>query len=77
LAADARLRAALAHAATAWWREHATIAEAVALWQAALQAAVETPAPSHPAGWPGHLDADGTTHLRSVLDEFGVEVDFL
>jgi hypothetical protein len=77
LSGDSRLRAELAHAAAGWCREHATLAEAMTAWQQVLQAAIETPAPDRPAGWPGHLVADGTAHLRAVLDEFGVNVDFL
>jgi hypothetical protein len=70
LAADAPLRARLAAAGHAWWREHATIDHAVRAWEQLLADAAATAAP------PRH-GQDHSDGLRATLAEFGVQVDFL
>lgn len=77
LAADRPLREALGRAAQAWWRAHATPAIAAAAWEPLLRRAAGLSAPPRPAGWPAHLTADGTSSARTILDEFGIAVDFL
>ena len=72
LAHDAALRSALGSAARAWWARHATVAHAVAAWQALIDDAASLPVPPRPAGWPAHLDADGGGTLRAVLDQLGI-----
>jgi hypothetical protein len=72
LANDAALRAALGDAARAWWERHATVAQAVQSWTALLDDARTRPAPPRPAGWPAHLDADGSVTTTAILDQFGV-----
>jgi hypothetical protein len=75
LANDPALRASLGRAARAWWEEHATVPRAVEAWTALLEEARTLPAPSRPAGWPPHLDADGGGLATSILEQFGV-VDY-
>ncbi|HEY1306093.1 MAG TPA: hypothetical protein VGF24_21215 [Vicinamibacterales bacterium] len=77
LAADPSLAANLGGAAQAWWREHATLSQAVTAWQAALQEAASLAPPRHGEDWPPHLTADGTARARAILGEFAVTVDFL
>ena len=71
LAADARLREALGIAGKTWWHAHATVAQASAAFERILREAVTLGAAS-----PEHV-ADGSEHAREILNEFGVEVDFL
>lgn len=73
LAADAALRAGLGTAARAWWATHATIDRAVASWLPVLSEAATLPRPERPEGWPGHLDADGSSLTRQILVECGYE----
>jgi hypothetical protein len=77
LSADATLRDELGAAARHWWRGGATVAHAVDRWEAILGEAVSLPAPTPAAHWPPHLTADGTEHARAILNDFGVDVDFL
>jgi hypothetical protein len=73
LASDASLRATLGSAARAWWAEHATVAHAVEAWRRLLAEAAMLPAPPRPAGWPPHLDADGSELMLATLETFGQE----
>jgi hypothetical protein len=73
LAGDAALRAALGTAARAWWAQHATVAHAVSAWRALIEEAAALPVPLRPAGWPAHLDADGSGLTAKILDEFGTD----
>ena len=71
LAADPSLRSALGAAGLAWWRAHATIEHAAAGWEAILrEAATLDSASPQPV-------ADGSESARRILEDFGVEVDFL
>jgi hypothetical protein len=76
LSADAALRQALGAAGHTWWQSHATAAHAAAAWTAWLAKVSQEPERRG-----GSLDppeaADGSEHARSVLEEFGVQVDFL
>jgi len=72
LADDAALRASLGRAARAWWEQHATVPRAVDAWNALLDEARTLTAPPRPAGWPAHLDADGSGLTTSILEEFGL-----
>jgi hypothetical protein len=72
LANDAALRASLGRAARVWWEQHATVAHAVEAWKALLDEARALPTPPRPAGWPAHLDADGSGLTTSILDQFGL-----
>ena len=76
LCVDGALRATLGAAAEAWWREHATVEQAVVAWDQVLREALLIPAP-RPANLPPALSADGTGRARELLAPFGVEVDFL
>ena len=71
LANDPALRASLGQAARAWWKQHATVPHAVAAWRALLDEARTLAAPPRPAGWPAHLDADGSGPAASILEQFG------
>ena len=75
LATDATLRAALGSAARAWWADHATLDHAVASWQAVLETALLFPMLPRPAGWPPHLEADGTRLARTILADSDVDFD--
>lgn len=75
LAADRALRASLGTAGHAWWGAHATVAHAVAAWRSVLGEAAGLDAPPRPAGWPAHLQADGTARARATLRECGASVD--
>ncbi|HKE84944.1 MAG TPA: hypothetical protein VKB50_14380 [Vicinamibacterales bacterium] len=77
LATDSSLAANLGRAAQAWWREHATLSQAVTAWQAALKEAASLAPPRRGEDWPPHLTADGTARARAILGEFAVTVDFL
>lgn len=70
LAAEPALREQLGRAARTWCEEHATPAHAIAAWRRILDAPGLPPSPPFPG-------ADGSEHLRSVLDDFGVTVDLL
>ena len=70
LAADPGLRRTLGVNARAWWRQHATLDHAVAAWETILAGAALS-APSARAA------ADHSTHVRALLEPFGVNVDFL
>ena len=72
LANDAALRASLSGAARTWWEQHATVAHAVEAWKALLDDARTRPAPPRPAGWPAHLDADGSGTTTAILEQFGL-----
>ena len=72
LAGDPALRASLGDAARAWWAQHATVAHAIEAWRALLRDAATLPVPPRPAGWPAHLDADGSGLATAILEEFGV-----
>jgi hypothetical protein len=72
LANDAALRGSLSAAAREWWARHATVAHAVEAWRALLDDAHSYPAPARPAGWPAHLDDDGSGLARAILEEFGI-----
>jgi hypothetical protein len=72
LATDAAMRRALGTAARAWWARYATVAHAVTAWQALLEQARSLEPPPRPAGWPAHLDADGSERAKAILDEIGV-----
>ena len=72
LANDAALRASLGRAARAWWEQHATVSHAVAAWRQLLDEARAIAAPARPAGWPAHLDADGSGLAASILEQFGL-----
>ncbi len=74
LAADAALRSAAGAAGLAWWQAHATVEHAAAAWPSLLAEAASLEA-AHPAGWPGHLQADGTERARSILRDAGASVD--
>jgi hypothetical protein len=76
LSGDAALRASLGSAARAWWEQHATVAHAVEAWKALLDEARTLPVPARPAGWPAHLDADGSGVATRILDEFDVGAAF-
>jgi hypothetical protein len=71
LAHDPALRATLGRAARAWWEQHATVRHAVEAWHALLDEARTRAVPARPAGWPAHLEADGSTLATAVLDQFG------
>jgi hypothetical protein len=71
LAGDASVGRALGAAAGTWWQAHATIDHAVAGWEAVLHEALTF----RPAS-PQHV-ADGSGRARDILEEMGVEVDFL
>jgi hypothetical protein len=73
LSSEPELRASLGRAARAWWERHATVPHAVEAWQRVLTEAVMVPAPSRPAGWPSHLDDDGSRRAREVLAPFGLD----
>lgn len=75
LAADAALRGALGRAGRDWWRAHASAGAAADAWRPILAEAARLDPPARPAGWPPHLDADGTGRARAMLAEFGVTVD--
>lgn len=75
LAGDPALRASLGSAGQTWWRAHATVEHAVTAWTRLLEDAAARHVPPRPAGWPAHLDADGTADARAILAEFGVAVD--
>lgn len=77
LSTDAVLRASLGAAAQAWWRQHATMAPAVAAWRRILDRAASLQAPPHPSDWPPHLTADGTAAAREILRAFGLTIDLL
>ena len=77
LANDAQLRRDLGRAAHAWWREHATVDQAVRAWRSILDEAGSLGPPRRPDNWPRHLTADGTERARELLGEFGATVDFL
>ena len=77
LASDRRLREQLGQAAQAWWRQQATAQHAAAAWLPVLEEAASVAPPARPAGWPAHLDADGTERARASLREFGVASDLL
>ena len=72
LANDAALRASLGDAARAWWAQHATVAHAVNRWGMVLDEARTLPVPPRLAGWPAHLDADGSGTMTAVLEQFGL-----
>jgi hypothetical protein len=72
LANDAALRASLSGAARTWWEQHATVAHAVEAWKGLLDDARTRPAPPRPAGWPAHLDADGSGTTTAILEQFGL-----
>jgi hypothetical protein len=71
LANDAALRRSLGRAARTWWEEHATVSHAIDAWTAVLDEARALAAPPRPAGWPAHLDADGSALMASTLEQFG------
>jgi hypothetical protein len=71
LAADATLVRSLGAAARTWWRENATIGQAVAGWEAVLHEALTLPPASRPEV------ADGTERARGIFEEMGIEIDFL
>jgi hypothetical protein len=75
LATDHALRSSLGSAARAWWAQHGTVAHAVAAWRTVIEEAVTLPVPPRPAGWPAHLDADGTDRMTAVLDQVGIDVE--
>jgi len=77
LAADREQRERLGQSAQAWWHEHATPQHAAAAWLPVLEEAARLAPPARPAGWPAHLDADGTELARAILDEFHVRTDLL
>jgi hypothetical protein len=66
LADDATLRAQLGANARAWWEQHGTIEGAAREWERLIVAAMA--APQSPPATP----ADGTAHLRTVLERFGL-----
>jgi hypothetical protein len=66
LADDATLRAQLGADARAWWEQHGTIEGAAREWERLIAAAVA--APQAPPATP----SDGTAHLRTILDRFGL-----
>jgi hypothetical protein len=72
LAADGALRATLGHAARAWWARCATVEHAVGAWRALLDEAATLAAPPRPAGWPAHLDNDGSGLTTSILERLGL-----
>jgi hypothetical protein len=75
LAADVQLRQALGATAHAWWQSHATAAHAAAAWTSWLADVSREPAPMSRTS---RVSAeDGSEHARSVLEAFGVHVDFL
>jgi hypothetical protein len=75
LATDATLRADLGRAARAWWASSATLDHAVASWQSVLEDTLLLPPPARPAGWPPHLDADGTRLARRILADCELNFD--
>lgn len=75
LAGDSALRAALGDAARAWWRSHATAAQAAAAWTRVFVEALTLAPPARPAGWPAHLVDDGTARARAILAESGLATD--
>jgi hypothetical protein len=78
LSADASLRQALGTAGHAWWRSHATAAHAASAWAAWLAEVSETLRRDETSDAPRLSGVeDGTEHARSVLEAFGVGVDFL
>ena len=72
LAADIDLRHRLGGAARSWWSHHATVTHAVRAWEAVLQEAQSLSPPLRPAGWPAHLDANGSALADAIHDEFGL-----
>ena len=76
LSADRALRAELGGAARTWWETHATPSHAADSWQRILEDSVAAPPPDR-TNLPAHINADGTSFVRDVLTEFGVEVDLL
>jgi hypothetical protein len=74
MAGDSALRASLGAAAREWWARQATVAHAVAAWQALLEEARTLPAPGRPPGWPAHLDEDASGLANSILEDFGVSL---
>lgn len=77
LAADIPLRERLAAAGDAYWREHHAPERVMPLFDQILQETSTTTPPPRPSGWPAHLEADGSTRLREILEEIGVGVDIL
>jgi hypothetical protein len=77
LAADAAMRGRLGRAAFHWWQVHAAPPVAATTWEQVLAEAAGMRTPQRPAGWPAHLDADGSERARTLLAEMGVSVDFL
>jgi glycosyltransferase involved in cell wall biosynthesis len=77
LAADAELRERLGANARAWWQAHHTMALAVEGYRAAIERALQRPAP-RVTDLPGHLSSDDVYSLaRRLTAECGAAVDLL
>jgi len=77
LSADGALREQLGEAGGTWCRAHTAARPAADAWQRILSDAAALEPPPRPAGWPAHLNADGTEHARATLADFGITTDFL
>jgi hypothetical protein len=77
LTADPAVVVRVAAAGHAWWRQHATLAQALSGWQQALDDARRATPPARTAAWPAHLTADGTEQARRILAELHVSTDVL
>jgi hypothetical protein len=71
LSADAALRDQIGSAARVWWREHATVAHAVAGMEAVLEEARGLSSPMV-GGIPAYVPDDGTTLARRLLSDFAL-----
>ena len=74
LARDAELRAQLAEAGSALWRDRFGVDQMVEGYLGAIEEAQTTPtADARPNDLPAHLLADRTTRVRSLLESLGVK----